>query len=92
MRKGELVATVAANTGMARSHVEAVINAALDAIVDSVAAGDRVTLTGFGSFEARSRKARTGRNPQTGEPIEIPATVSPAFTPGKAFSEAVKGS
>ena len=91
MRKGELVESVAKTTNVSRSVAEAIINATLDTIVDSVASGDKVTITGFGTFEARNRKARTGRNPQTGEPIEIPATRAAAFSPGKAFSDTVKG-
>ena len=91
MRKGDLVEAVAAKTNVSKSVAEAVISQALDSIVDAVAAGDKVIITGFGTFEARQRKARTGRNPQTGKEISIPATTAPAFSAGKTFSEAVKG-
>lgn len=91
MRKADLVAAVAAKTNMTQTAVEKVITAALDTIMDTVAAGDKVTFTGFGSFEKRDRAARQGRNPQTGAVIEIPATSAPAFSAGKAFKDAVSG-
>ncbi len=91
MRKADLVAAVAAKTKMTQSAVDSVLTAALDTIMDSVAAGDKVTFTGFGSFEKRTRAARQGRNPQTGEVIEIAASNAPAFTPGKAFKDACGG-
>jgi DNA-binding protein HU-beta len=90
MRKGDLVESVAAKTSVSRSVAEAVINATLDTIIDTVASGDKVIITGFGTFEARARKSRTGRNPQTGNAIEIPASTAAAFSAGKTFSEAVK--
>ena len=91
MRKADLVAAVAAKTKMTQTAVDSVISVALDTIVDAVAAGDKVTLTGFGSFEKRTRAARQGRNPQTGQVIEIPAGNAPAFTAGKAFKDSVGG-
>jgi len=63
--------------------------AMLESIVDAVASGDKVTLVGFGTFEARDRQAREGRNPSTGKPIKIPATRVPAFSAGKLFKEKV---
>jgi DNA-binding protein HU-beta len=62
----------------------------LEVIVEVIASGESVTLIGFGAFEARSRKEREGRNPGTGELLAIPATVVPAFSPGKTFKDAVK--
>ena len=91
MRKGELVASVVSKTNVSRSVAEAVINATLATIIDSVAAGDQITITGFGSFESRDRQARVGRNPQNGQPIQIPASRAPAFRPGRPFTDAVKG-
>ncbi len=91
MRKSDLVAAVAAKTNMTQTAVDSIITAALDVIIDAVAAGDKVTFTGFGSFEKRHRAARQGRNPQTGEPINIPATSTPAFSPLKKFKDACAG-
>ncbi|DBB13565.1 TPA: hypothetical protein ACH3X3_000599 [Trebouxia sp. C0006] len=71
-------------------EVEEVVKATLDTVVDTVARGDSITLTGFGKFERRDRRARQGRNPKTQESISIPATVTPGFTPGKAFKDTVK--
>jgi len=71
-------------------EVEEVVKATLDTVVDTVAKGDSITLTGFGKFERRDRRARQGRNPKTQESISIPATVTPGFTPGKAFKDTVK--
>lgn len=90
MRKADLINAVAGQTNENRKLVETCINTALSVIMDAVASGDKVTLTGFGSFEARHRKERTGRNPQTGEPMKIAATVSPAFKAGKDFTDRVK--
>ncbi|KAL0054263.1 hypothetical protein WJX82_006341 [Trebouxia sp. C0006] len=84
-------ATVAAQAvNRAEFEVEEVVKATLDTVVDTVARGDSITLTGFGKFERRDRRARQGRNPKTQESISIPATVTPGFTPGKAFKDTVK--
>jgi len=91
MRKADLVAAVANKARMAHKDTDTVIAAMLEVIIDTVAAGDKVTLTGFGSFEKRERAARQGRNPQTGATIQIPATSAPAFSPGKGFKDAVSG-
>jgi DNA-binding protein HU-beta len=66
-----------------------VINKMMETIVKRVASGEKVTLVGFGTFEVRQRKARTGRNPKTNQPLEIPAKRVPGFKVGKEFSEAV---
>lgn len=89
MQRNDLVARIVADTGANADDVKAVVIAALDAIVDAVAAGDRVTLAGFGTFEPRERAARTGRNPRTGEELAIAASVTPAFKPASAFKQRV---
>lgn len=90
MTKVELIAKVA-EIGMTKKEAEKVVNATLDAIIAAMAAGEKVTLTGFGSFEVHERAARTGINPQTKEPIEIAASKVPAFKAGKALKEAING-
>ncbi|HIK31101.1 MAG TPA: HU family DNA-binding protein [Oscillatoriales cyanobacterium M59_W2019_021] len=89
MNKGELIDAVAAKAGVTKKEADAVLTAALEAIVEAVSSNDKVTLVGFGSFESRERKAREGRNPKTGEKMEIPATKVPAFSAGKQFKEKV---
>ena len=89
MNKAELVDVIANVSTITKRDVEEVINKAMETIVKSVAKGEKVTLVGFGTFEARQRKARTGRNPKTNEPIHIPAKRVPGFKVGKEFSEAV---
>jgi DNA-binding protein HU-beta len=90
MNKGELVeAIVSKLEGTTKKDVDAVLSAAVDAIQEAVAAGEKVTLVGFGSFEPRDRAARDGRNPQTGKTIKIPATRVPAFSAGKQFKDLV---
>lgn len=90
MNKGELIEAVARNTGESKALAEKLINETLDTIVAGVVASGRVQITGFGTFEARDRAARTARNPQTGAPIHVPATRVPAFKAGKSFKDAVK--
>ena len=89
MNKGELVDAVAAKADVTKKQADAVITAAIESIMDAVSKGDKVTLVGFGSFEPRERKAREGRNPKTGDKMEIPATTVPAFSAGKLFKEKV---
>jgi len=94
MNKGELVDAIAKKTtekglSVNKKTADEVLSAILEVIIDTVAGGDKVTLVGFGSFEARDRKAREGRNPKTGEKMEIPATKVPAFSAGKSFKEQV---
>ncbi|MBD1995984.1 HU family DNA-binding protein [Leptolyngbya sp. FACHB-541] len=91
MNKGELVDSVAEKAGVTKKQADTVLTATFEAIQDAVAAGNKVVLVGFGSFEKRDRKAREGRNPKTGEVMEIPATTVPAFTAGKLFKEKVSG-
>ncbi len=89
MNKGELVDLISEKADVTKRDAEAVLSAALDTILETVAEGDKVTLIGFGTFEARDRAARDGRNPATGQPIKIPATRVPAFSAGKVFKDRV---
>jgi DNA-binding protein HU-beta len=91
MNKGELVDKVAEKSGVTKKQADMVLSAAIEAIMETVSNGDKVTLVGFGSFERRDRKEREGRNPKTGETMVIPATKVPAFSAGKQFKEMVSG-
>lgn len=91
MNRKDLVETVAREAELTAAQAEAALTAALDGVVAAVAAGEKVNLAGFGTFDQRARAARSGRNPQTGEVIEIAATVAPAFKPAAAFKQAVAG-
>jgi DNA-binding protein HU-beta len=84
------VDAVAEKTGLTKKDAQSAVDAMLEAIVDSLQRGERVQLTGFGTFETRERKERKGSNIQTGEEIIIPASTVPAFKPGKALRDAVK--
>ncbi|QZA33072.1 HU family DNA-binding protein [Hydrogenibacillus sp. N12] len=90
MNKQEFIAAVAERTQMTKKDVEAVLNAVLDEITEALKRGERVQFVGFGTFETRKREARTGRNPQTGEEIQIAASVVPVFKAGNKLKEAVK--
>ncbi|WP_257351233.1 HU family DNA-binding protein [Pseudalkalibacillus decolorationis] len=90
MNKRDLIQNVADRTGLSKKHSTTAVNAVIDAITQELTAGENVQLIGFGSFEVRQRQARTGRNPQTGETIQISATRTPAFKPGKQLKEAVR--
>ena len=90
MNKEELVREVAKTTDMSQKTVADVIGAVVETIERNVAKGNKVTLVGFGTFEARKRAARTGRNPQTGAALKIAAKTVPAFSAGKKFKEIVK--
>ena len=89
MNKTELIAIAAENTGIAKKDAEKVIGAALDAIAAAMAAGDKVQLSGFGTFEAKKREARMGRNLRTQEIIEIPATRVPSFKASQVLKDAI---
>ncbi len=89
MNKVELVAAVAEKAELSKKDAEKAVAAVFAAIEEAVAAGDKVQLVGFGTFEVRERAARTGRNPQTGAEIKIAASKQPAFKAGKAFKDAV---
>ncbi|HHC08181.1 MAG TPA: HU family DNA-binding protein [Actinobacteria bacterium] len=90
MRKRELVEVVAARVGVDDATVAAVVDAALETIVEEVAAGGEVRLHGFGVFESRDRRPRPARNLQTGATIRLPATRVPFFRAGRVFKEAVR--
>ena len=90
MNKADLIQGVANRSGLTKKDSESVVNAIIDGITDSLAKGEKVQLTGFGTFEARSRKAREGRNPATGEALKIEASKAPAFKAGKALKDKVK--
>lgn len=91
MNKAELIDAVANATGANRSAASDAVDAVLSSIQKSLVSGDKVTLPGFGTFEVRSRAARTGRNPQTGETIQVQASKAPAFKAGAALKNAVNG-
>ena len=89
MNKAELVAAVAEKAGLSKKDSEKAVNAALETITAELAAGGKVQLVGFGSFETKKRDARVGRNPRTKEEIQIPASRVPAFKAGKALKDVV---
>lgn len=89
MNKTELIAAVADASGITKKDAEKAVSATFDTIVNTIAAGDKVQLVGFGTFEQRQRNARTGVDPRTGNKIEIAASKVPAFKAGKAFKDAV---
>lgn len=89
MNKAELVDSVAEATGATRAAASASVEAVLDTITNALKKGEKVALTGFGSFEVRKRAARTGRNPQTGASIEVKASNAPAFKAGAGLKSAV---
>ncbi|MFD7079085.1 HU family DNA-binding protein [Streptomyces sp. NPDC059918] len=89
MNKQELIDLVSEETEASRASVNKVLDAALHTIKSAVAEGDSVQLIGFGSFAAGERAARTGRNPKTGEPMELAAARVVKFTAGKAFKDSV---
>lgn len=90
MNKADLINSVAERAEMTKKDAEKAVNAVFSAIEEALAQGEKVQLVGFGTFEVRERAARTGRNPQTGEEIQIAATKVPAFRAGKALKEAIE--
>lgn len=90
MNKTELINAVAEASELSKKDATKAVDAVFDTILEALKAEDKVQLIGFGNFEVRERLARKGRNPQTGEEIEIPASKVPAFKPGKALKDAVK--
>ena len=89
MNKSELIAAMAKKSGLSRKNCESALDAFVTATGDALKNGDKVHLVGFGTFEVKERAARTGRNPKTLEPVNIPASKQPTFRPGKAFKETV---
>jgi DNA-binding protein HU-beta len=89
MNKTDLINKVAEATEMKKKDASLAVEAVLNAITEALKAGEKVQLIGFGNFEVKDRQARKGRNPRTGEEIEIPATKVPSFKPGKQLKEDV---
>ena len=89
MNKSELVDRIAADSDISKAAAAKALDAALDGITDALKQSDSVALVGFGTFSVRDRAARSGRNPQTGETIQIAAARVPAFKPGKALKDAL---
>ena len=90
MNKNEFVTAIAEKSGLTKKDAEAALNAYTAVVTDTLKSGDSVQLIGFGTFEVRERAARTGRNPHTGETIEIAAAKVPAFKSGKALKDAIQ--
>lgn len=90
MNKTEFIAALAENAEFSKKDAEKALNAVIDTVTKALSDGDKVQLVGFGTFEVRERAGRTGKNPRTGDPIEIPPTKAPAFKPGKALKDAIK--
>lgn len=90
MNKSELIAKVAESSELSKKDATKAVEAVFEAISDALQSGDKVQLVGFGNFEVRERSARKGRNPQTGEEIEIAASKVPSFRPGKQLREGIR--
>ncbi|MDY0277038.1 MAG: HU family DNA-binding protein [Acholeplasma sp.] len=90
MNKTELVALVAMKTDVTQKLASDIVDAVIDTISETLATGEKVVVTGFGTFEVRTRVERTGKNPRTGETIIVPEQKTPAFRAGKLLKEAVK--
>jgi len=89
MTKAELVDEVARNVQLTKKQAETIVNIVFDSIVESLRSGQKIELRGFGSFRLRSRKSRTGRNPKTGEKVDVPSKKIPYFKPGKELKELI---
>jgi len=89
MTKAEFVAKLAERTELKKADAEKTVNSFLDIVTETLASGDKITFTGFGTFEVTEREAREGRNPATGATIQIPASKGPKFKPGKTLKDAV---
>jgi len=89
MNKATLIAQIAEKSGIERKQAEKALDAFVDTVTSALKEGDKVQLVGFGSFEVKERAAHSGRNPATGETIEIQASKSPVFKPGKTFKDAL---
>lgn len=92
MTKAELVDSLAAKAALPRPRAEELVNFFLDDVTEALRQGQKVNISGFGTFTVSDRKARTGRNPKTGEPIDIPASRSAKFKPGKNLKDALESS
>ena len=90
MKKNELISAVAAKSGLSKKDSEKALAAFMETVIETLASKDKVQIAGFGTFKTRERAARKGINPLTKQPIDIAASVVPAFKAGKAFKDAVK--
>jgi DNA-binding protein HU-beta len=90
VNKTDVIEAVASRAGLSKADAGRALDAFISSVEDSLARGEKVTVTGFGTFEVRNRAARMGRNPQTGAPLHIPATKTPAFKAGKSLKDAVR--
>jgi len=90
MNKTELVAAVATKAELSKKDADAAVKAVIDAVTEALKDGEKVALVGFGTFEVKTRDARTGKNPRTGEVINIPEAKVPSFKAGSALKDAVK--
>ena len=91
VNKSELIDSIAAASDLSKAAAGRALDAMTDTITNALKEGDQVVLVGFGAFSVKERAARTGRNPQTGEPIQIAAAKVPSFKPGKALKDSVNG-
>ena len=91
MNKNDLIASVAEASGLSKADAGAAVDAVFGAVTSTLSGGGEVRLVGFGTFSVANRAASTGRNPRTGEPIQIPASKQPKFKAGKALKDAVNG-
>ena len=89
MNKADLISVMAEKSGMTKKDSEKALNAFIEAVEEALVERDKVQLVGFGTFEVRERSSRKGRNPQTGEEIDIPAASVPAFKAGKALKDSI---
>lgn len=90
MNKAQLVAAMSQQADLPKAHAERALEALIDTVTQELKQGGSVTLVGFGQFSSKVTKPRTGRNPQTGETIQIAASIRPAFKPGKVFKDAIQ--
>ncbi len=89
MKKAELVSVITEKGGYSKKDAEKALNTVIESISDVLVAGDKITLVGFGTFKTKENPARTGRNPRTKEPVEIPAKTVPVFKAGQSLKDAV---
>ncbi len=87
MTKADLVEEIAGSAEISKKHAKVIVDTFIDCIVDALLKGEKIELRGFGSFRIRNREARSGRNPKTGDSVEVPAKLIPYFKPGKLLKE-----
>jgi len=90
MNKTELIEAIAGKAGLTKEAASKAVNAYIEAVTESLKAGDKVVIAGFGTYEVKERAARQARNPRSGEAISIPATKAPAFKAGKTLKDSIK--